>query len=145
MKKRNEAHQAQIVSLMFEIGRMLRDNSTISGCGGFSFFRIKVLDFVAQKDKPTMKDVADNFGISCPSATAIIERLVELKYLRRIKDSKDRRLIRLELTTKGKNVLKEGIKNLSKQIKNMLIGLNKKEKEELRIILNKIVNIRPAA
>ncbi len=144
MKKndKNKIYQAQTVSLMFEVGRLLRANSTAVSCGGFSFFRIKVLDFVANQAKPTMKDVADNFGISCPSATAVIERLVELKYLRRAKDSKDRRLIRLELTTKGKNILTKGIKDLSKRIKSMLVGLNKEEKEELRIILNKIVNIK---
>jgi len=81
MKKndKNKIYQAQTVSLMFEVGRLLRANSTAVGCGGFSFFRIKVLDFVANQAKPTMKDVADNFGISCPSATAVIEQLVELK------------------------------------------------------------------
>ena len=86
-----------------------------------------------------MKDIADNFCVTCPSATAVIDRLAELGIIRRVSDAKDRRIVRLALTSKGKITLKRGLKELSNRMEKMLSGLNKKDREDLKRILNKIV------
>ena len=131
--------QDELISLIFTISRQMRQRSPHDDKRDFSIFQIKVLDFIAAGKEPTMKDVADNFCVTCPSATAVIERLAELDIIRRIPDSTDRRIVRLALTRKGKTTLERGVKNLSKRMEKMLEGLNQKDKNNLKTILNKIV------
>jgi len=132
--------QDELISLIFKFGRMMRQNSSNGGKYNFSFLQVKVLSFIDANKEPTMKDIADNFCITCPSATAVIDRLVELENIRRVSDAGDRRIIRLALTDKGKITLERGVKELSERIEKMLFNLNSKEKEDLKKILNKIIS-----
>ena len=130
--------QDELISLIFRASRLMRQNSARDHRHDFSFFQIRVLGFIDENIKPTMKDIADNFCVTCPSATSVIERLVELKNIRRIPDTRDRRIVRLALTGKGKTTLERGIKELSKHMEKMLSKLSAKEKSELKKILKKI-------
>jgi DNA-binding MarR family transcriptional regulator len=130
--------QNELISLIFKIGRLMRKKPA-DFKRGFSIFQVKVLSFIDSGGEPTMKDIADNFCVTCPSATAVIDRLAELGIIRRVSDAKDRRIVRLALTSKGKITLKRGLKELSNRMEKMLSGLNKKDREDLKRILNKIV------
>ena len=130
--------QDELISLIFKAGRLLRKNSQ-NGDNHSSFFQIKVLSFIDGGKNPTMKDVADNFCVTSPSATAVIDRLAELDNIIRIPDVIDRRIVRLALTEKGKAALESGLHDLSKRMEKMLSGLSEKEKLDLITILNKIV------
>jgi DNA-binding MarR family transcriptional regulator len=98
-----------------------------------------VLSFIELGKSPTMTDIADNFCVTGPSATSVIDRLAELEYIRRVPDVLDRRIVRLALTDKGRTALERGMRDLSKRMEKMLSGLNAKEKQDLKTILNKIV------
>lgn len=132
--------QDELVSLIFKFGRLMRQNSSNSDKYNFSFLQVKILGFIDSNKEPTMKDIADNFCITCPSATAVIDRLVELDNIRRVSDAGDRRIVRLALTNKGKAALERGVKELSMRIEKLLFNLSAKEKEELKRILNKIIS-----
>ena len=132
--------QDELVSLIFKFGRQIRQNSFYGKKHDFSFFQTRVLKFIGSAKEPTMKEVADNFCVTCPSATAVIDRLAELKYIRRVNDAGDRRMVRLALTEKGRTTLDRRIKELSKIMEKMLYGLTEKEKADLNRILNKIIN-----
>ena len=132
--------QDELVSLIFKLGRLMRQTSSNDAKYNFSFLQVKVLSFIDSNDEPTMKEIADNFCITCPSATAVIDRLVELENIRRISDAGDRRIVRLALTDKGKITLERGIKELSARIEKLLFNLTAEEKEELKTILNKIIS-----
>jgi DNA-binding MarR family transcriptional regulator len=128
----------ELISLIFKIGRLMREKTLNGDKHNFSFLQIKVLSFIASAKEPTMKDISDNFRIACPSATAVIDRLVELENIRRIQDISDRRIVRLALTAKGKSTLECGMKDLSNRMEILLSNLNEREKEDLKTILNKI-------
>ena len=131
--------QNELISLIYKVGRLMREKPPLGNKHNFSFFQIKVLSFIDSNKEPTMKDIADNFCITSPSATAVIERLAELDNIRRVPDPNDRRIVRLILTNKGKTAYEYGIKDLSERMEKILSKLSKKEKEDLRTILNKII------
>jgi DNA-binding MarR family transcriptional regulator len=132
--------QDELVSLIFKLGRLMRQTPSNGDKYNFSFLQVKVLSFIDSNSKPTMKEIADNFCITCPSATAVIDRLVELENIRRVSDAGDRRIVRLALTDKGKTTLERGIKELSNRIEKLLSNLTAEEKKELETILNKIIS-----
>ena len=92
---------------------------------------LMALKFVSEKDKPTMKELADQFGITPPSVTALIDSLVSERYLMRDLDQSDRRLIRLSLTDKGKQVLKKSLQLARKKIGTILSQMDETEIDNL--------------
>ena len=126
---------------IFTLARMMREKIRESkSIHPLSLLHIRTLAIVYYKEEPTMKDVADELCITSPSATKIIERMVGEKYISRISDEKDRRIIRLKLTEKGKGSLNEGLKEAGKAMDATLTKLSEKEKKVFLGILNKIIS-----
>ena len=62
------------------------------------------LDYLAEVSRlgdPTMGELTRSMGLSGPSTTAIIRRLVELGYVERTRSEEDGRSYRVQLTEKG--------------------------------------------
>ena len=85
-----------------------------------------------------MKQVADFFFITPPSATSLIDSLVKSKMLKRLPDKNDRRVIHLILTPKGEKTLKKNFAQMTAQIKKVFTCLNEKERKQLISIYKKI-------
>lgn len=105
-----------------------------------SFLDIAILGAAAEKDSPSMKEISDMLKISGPSATLMIDRLVEKGELVRIEDKEDRRMVRLDITDAGKKVLKNGIKESEAGMDSLLSVLDEKERKELDKIITKIIS-----
>ena len=88
-----------------------------------------------------IKTLAKGRGISPPTATGLIDRLVRAGYVKRDSDPQDRRVVMVSLTKKGENVVKGFLTTVRNRWKNILIHLTKKEQHQYLIILRKIVNI----
>ncbi|MGF7229268.1 MAG: MarR family winged helix-turn-helix transcriptional regulator [Candidatus Saccharibacteria bacterium] len=55
---------------------------------------------------PTMKELAHMLGIKLPSASVIVDKLVQDSYVERSHDDRDKRIIRLQLTDKARKLLR---------------------------------------
>jgi DNA-binding MarR family transcriptional regulator len=138
MEKNNKN---DLIPIIFTVTRLIKKHmASHRKISLFSLTQFKVLDFVAEKETPTMKDVADSLYVTSPSATTIIDHLVKIRELERIYDKKDRRIIHLKLTEKGKKLLATRRKEAITRMNAVLKNLNKKEKTDLANILNKIIN-----
>ncbi len=117
--------------LIREVGKKMREiHQHIPGIP-LKPLALMALKFVSEKDKPTMKELADQFGITPPSVTALIDSLVSERYLMRDLDQSDRRLIRLSLTDKGKQVLKKSLQLARKKIGTILSQMDETEIDNL--------------
>ena len=67
---------------------------------------IDTLLYIVKKGNPSMKEIADHLQITPPSATAIIETMQKKKLVTRVINEKDRRTIRVTLTSKAWNLFK---------------------------------------
>lgn len=74
-----------------------------------------VLEVIHSREEIKMKDLASYMSVSTPAITGIIERLVRDKYVKRLYDDSDRRVIRVKLTLQAEHMLKH-INALRKQI-----------------------------
>lgn len=129
----------QLISAIFSTSRLIREHTeNREGLDPFSFFQLETLRYVAEKNNPSMKNIADYLCITPPSATSLINRLVKAKQIERTKDKCDRRLVRLVITPKGEKTLESGFKKIVKQMRKVLSCLSKKERVDLIAILQKL-------
>jgi DNA-binding MarR family transcriptional regulator len=92
-----------------------------------------------KKGNVSMSEIAHKFNIELPSATSLINKLYEMKLVKRYTDEKDRRLVNLSLTKKGNGMLNGLMKKKLEHAKQMLSYLSKEDKKQLFLIIQKIV------
>ena len=130
----------RLILLIFSTGRLIRKQSRGEKDRPdiFSALRMEVLHYVAGKKDPLMKEVADDFYVTSPSATSLINPLVESGMLKRIMDKNDRRVVRLSITLKGRKILKESFSEINSRLRKILVKLNTKEQKDFIKILEKL-------
>ncbi len=87
-----------------------------------------------------MKEIAEEFNISLPAATGIIERLFKMGFIKRIYDESDRRVIRVVLTPKGRRVVEEVKTKRKKLIESIFSKFSEREQQAYLRILRKLMN-----
>lgn len=137
-----------LISLIFETGNLIRDKARErEKINPLSFARLHVLHFIYEeienkkRNGPTMKDISERLRITPPSATSLVSGLVTNGELKRIYELKDRRLVRLAITSKGKTTLKHEFGKIKKRLRNVFRNLEEREKKELIKILKRLYKI----
>lgn len=130
----------QIVSLFFSITRSLKHKLDLSS----PFFQLplahtETLRLISEKERVSMKQVADFLAITPPSATSLIDHLVKAGYVSRIASKSDRRTVYLSLTKKGSTVMQKAVFDRCKVFKKLLNKASAKEQLELINVLTKLV------
>lgn len=140
--KQKQANLAEIVSLMFVMGRFMRDKMHQKANARYcsSLLEFETLRYIRDNEHPYMRDVAKNFHVTPPAATLLIDNLVKEKLLVRLVDSKDRRSVRVTLTKKGKDLFEKSMAQKAIQFKKIFGVLTPAERTEFASILKKIIN-----
>jgi DNA-binding MarR family transcriptional regulator len=126
----------KLIYLIFNAGRMIKEKVRSIACS--SYIELEILSFTARAKNPTMQDIAKYLHIKPPSATSMIKGLVRKNKLKRVKDKNDRRIVRIELTKLGKNLLKKRYEILFKNIEKTFSKVSKKDKKTLISIIEKL-------
>ncbi|MCL5008874.1 MAG: MarR family transcriptional regulator [Patescibacteria group bacterium] len=100
--------------------------------------QMETLRFIGEKEKVQMKEVADYLAITPPSATVMVNILVDLGYVERQAGRQDRRAVRLSLTKKGRQILEKAVTQRCQRMKKLLSKLNQREQAELLGLLKKM-------
>jgi DNA-binding MarR family transcriptional regulator len=102
--------------------------------------QMQAMQFIDEKGRATMKDVADFLSITPPSVTELVKNLADQKYLHRVADLSDRRVVHLRLTPTGTKILKKSLTEHAKRLKKILDKLTPKEQTLFLKLLSKMVN-----
>ncbi len=92
-----------------------------------TWLRIETMKFIAEQDKPKMKDIANYLSITAPSATSLIGELVRDGFVTSCADLHDRRALLLMLTAKGKAELRKAIVHGVRILSELFSNLSKTE------------------
>ncbi len=87
--------------------------------GKITLPQLLVLDFLDAKGSAKMKDLATFMNVTTAAVTGIVDRLVRDNYLARSYEPKDRRIIRVNLTSKGNELFKK----INQQRRQMVIEI----------------------
>ena len=127
--------------LPYLIRGMMRRYTDALGRGIISLPQFTSLDLIDAHGSMKMKDIAGELNISLPAATGMIDRLYHMGLVRREFDPKDRRVVKIILTPRGKRVLDNTKENRKKAIEDVFSGLSDKEREDYLNIVKKVKNI----
>ena len=119
---------AHAVSLFFAVRRLIRTElSRGKRVDPSTWVQMETMKFIADHDKPKMKDVADYLSITAPSATSLIGGLVKTGFVAYVADQRDRRTSRLSLTARGKAELKSATTRNVRVLGGLFSALSKAE------------------
>lgn len=79
----------------------------------------------------TMGELCQKMFLACSTATDLIDRMERNQLIERVRDTSDRRVIRLKVLTKGATVIEEVLEARRTYLSNVLNELDVAEKERL--------------
>lgn len=97
------------------------------------------LEAVAQMGQPTFGELANRLGVSKPSVTAIVGKLIQLGFLEKVQSGDDRRVYFIILTEKGRQLAELHTNHHRKIARHFMQVLNEQEVEALVMMLQKII------
>ena len=107
---------------------------------GLSLAHFEVIRTTAEKDSMTMKEVASLLHITPPSASALVDKLVEKELIKRLQPGKDRRTVEIALGDKAHKLFHSFHKKRMCMFKKTYSKLDQKDKEDLIRIINKSIS-----
>jgi DNA-binding MarR family transcriptional regulator len=130
----------QILETMFRLVRnfkiSMHDNLKDSH---LTMLQTEALMCVRKHKNLHMSDIANHFATSMPTATALIDKLIGTKHVKRENDPTDRRVVKICLTKSGEKLLDEAMKKKSEKMNKLLSYLSEKDKLDLLRILSVLV------
>jgi DNA-binding MarR family transcriptional regulator len=100
---------------------------------------IVVLAFLAETGESSMKTIANALSLTMGAATAIIDRMVEMKIVSRKRDNNDRRVVMVFSLKKGKEFYEKLCVSKEKVLNEMFSILTDKEQVEYIRLFTKVV------
>jgi DNA-binding MarR family transcriptional regulator len=107
---------------------------------GINFLHLGILSLLLDSKRLTMKQFAHLLRITPPSATAISNKLVAAGLIQRERDQSNRRLVRISITKKGRQVYERNDIQRRKAISSILSALTVEDQQHIRRILT-LLNI----
>jgi len=107
--------------------------------------QLRILIMLAHAGPTQPSDIGIRMGISKSNVSALIDKLVVLGYVERRPDEKDRRVVHITITARGRKFLAGRLKHVGKGIKYNLSALGSDDLDDLysaldtfRIIISRV-------
>jgi len=102
---------------------------------GLQIARYRVLGLLMRDGTSPMTEIGRRLYISKPYMTVLVDSLIGEKYVERLPDPKDRRVIRIGITASGKRYLKDGIEMYRADVRKILENVSADDLQELSAAL----------
>ncbi|MBS2969931.1 MarR family transcriptional regulator [Metabacillus sp. KIGAM252] len=86
----------------------------------------------------TVGDLAGRMYLACSTTTDLVDRMEKTNLVVRIRDVKDRRVVRVHLLTEGERIIEAVIEKRQKYLDQLLIHFNPSERLTFELLLNKL-------
>ena len=97
-----------------------------------------VLDLIAESETSNMKVIVEGFSLPASTATGIVDRLVDKKYVKRDRSTSDRRMVTLQITPRGKQAYNQFRSDALTQMEESLNHLSRSEIVTLLDLIRKL-------
>lgn len=121
-------------------GFMHRQNNEICK-GKVTLPQVLILEFLSRQGASKMTDLARHMRVSTAASTGIVSRLVRQGYVQRVYDHNDRRIIRIQLNSKGIELLKKIIHQRTQSVTKIFGQISENDRGEYLRILMQVKDI----
>ena len=136
MQRWEDVFQSMIRRLHKELAKNL-----VEGITGSQVF---VMKKIYDRGRSTVSDVAEDLCVSLSAITSLVDKLCKVGYVKRQRDENDRRLVWLELTPNGNDILGTCLRSRRQVVEGYLCQLPDGDMEKLLDIYEKLLKIMQA-
>jgi len=94
------------------------------------------LQWVTDREKLTIGELSNKIGLAFSTTTDLVDRMEKNGLVERIRDTEDRRVVRIVPLDKGKSVIKEVISKRQEYLGEVMSNLSDDEKDTISKSLN---------
>ena len=109
------------------------------GFSELSMRQVSYMDTIARLGHPSFGELAEALGVTRPSVTALVGKLIRNGYVQKVQDGEDRRSFHILLTQKGQQFTQIHQKMHQRVVQALTDRLDEEEIEQLAALLNKAV------
>jgi DNA-binding MarR family transcriptional regulator len=136
----NNSSTDKLLDLIHIVSRVARERfKAHSAKHQLSVIHLWLLKYVAENNKPTMRDVSVFLNVSAPSTTSFVETLIKGGFLTRELDETDRRVVRIALSKRGEEVYGQIINDVRLKMGELISHLSDDQKKNLENALTEVV------
>ena len=133
-----EEHMIEVRNLFLQIfNKMVKGSRRISDMS-VTLSQMKALMAFHEDREYSMTELSKNALVKMPSMTEMVDRLELEGVLKRVRDTQDRRVVKVGLTEKGKKVHAQFIDRRREEMGNLFCKLTIKDQDDLLISLRKV-------
>lgn len=92
--------------------------------------QLKLLRILGHYDNSTMKNLAKLADVTTPTVTGLVDRMVGNGLVERVDDPSDRRIVRVKLTRKAKNLRDKWRRLRGEKIDRVMLRLSSKDRRK---------------
>lgn len=137
-----ENNVTRILEAFDKISRVFADVSGFVGDISLSKLELLTIEFISKQEKIIMSKLANNLRIRFNTATSLVDRLVQKKLVQRVRDKRDRRIVVVGLTDKGKKTVLLYQKRREKAMTEMMGVLSAEEQKTTIFIMEKLIKAK---
>jgi DNA-binding MarR family transcriptional regulator len=135
-----EAFADRIMELFPQMARgMARHENNYLTKGVITLPQVWVLRCLTHQRECSMRELADFMKMGLSSVTGMVDRLVKQGLANRRRTEKDRRLVYVDITAKGRKILREILEQHRETTLNLFESLTAEERSTYLCILEKLV------
>ncbi len=120
--------------------KVIKDSGKISGYD-FSISQFKALAAFREDRVYSMGELSKNASVTMPTMTEMIDNLERESIAERIRDSQDRRVVKVQLTDMGKKLRRQFMDKRRIELKNIFGYLSKEDRNDLMNALAKAYDV----
>jgi len=135
-----EAFADRAMELFSQLARgMVRHENNYLTRGAITLPQVWVLRCLSRQRECSMREIADFMKMGLSSVTGMVDRLVKQGLANRRRTERDRRLVFVDITAKGRKILKEILGQRRETTFNLFESLTAEERLTYLCILEKLV------
>ena len=109
--------------------------------GKITITQFLILDFLHRRKESKMKTLADFMGVSTAAMTGMVDRLIRHAYVTRKFDPRDRRIIKIQLNSKGSELVEKISQKRRQMIVKIFGKISSQERADYLRILQRIYEV----
>jgi len=111
------------------------------GFSDLSMRQMMHLETITQLGQPTFSELASKLAITKPSVTAIVRKLMNMGYVKKVQSQEDLRVYHIVLTPKGEQFTEMHDRTHQMLAEMLTQNLNKQEIHQMAVLLEKVIGI----
>jgi len=133
--------QAELQDLLRSWRAVMAASRPRWGAVDLTFTQLRALSGIAKQDGMRITELAEELGIGLAAASALADRMTRRGLVARKTDPDDRRIVRLEVSTRGRHVLERLERGSTEHFGKLIARMTPSEREALTTTLRAFVRL----